>query len=138
MPYITDEQDGLIHHNWPSVLADSSWDSLSYNFDASTLTADQYGLRKIYPGMLLALNPTTRMLNPATAAHVDAGTYQIWPTPFYYNASRGNPIVDVMIRGVLVERYCFGLATAGQTYTYANFGSVPAAVKDELPAVLWK
>lgn len=136
MPYIKGGYTGPIYHwNGVSIFAESDWTPVSYTFDADSIAADTYGVKHIYPGTLAVYNAATYMAERATADHVAAGTYDIFPISAFHNATHGNPTVDCVLRGVLVERYCAGLVGTDGLPTY---GGIPAAVKTRLPAVLWK
>lgn len=138
MPGQTDYSSGLYHWNGASIFADTKWVPESYEFDASTLQADTYGIKRLYPGSLVVLNTTTKRLNPATQAQAaaEAGTYQIWPVGGHYNLTIGNQWVEVVLGGVLVEKYCAGFVVDGEPQ-YTDI-AIPAAVKAALPAVIWR
>jgi hypothetical protein len=97
----------------------------------STVPLDDNCQRFMYPGMIIAENSAGTYYVPynASAAYGTGSDTAVGVLREFWNCTLGDPIVDVIVHGKLLEKHCFVLGGA--------VGTVPAGVKTDLPDIKW-
>ena len=87
--------------------------------------------RFMYPGMIVAQNSAGTYYVPynASAAYGAGSDTAVGVLREFWNCTLGDPIIEPIKHGKLIEAHCFVLG--------GTVGTVPAGVKTDLPDITW-
>lgn len=129
MPHIT----SITHRNDYNVLRDNHYSTLkSRMFDSSYIVADQYGIKTIYAGLVVAVDSSSSKYVPY---HATPGTYgtgcdtAIGVLKERYDLTFADKAVAPVWHATLVEEWCYQYGGA--------IGTIAAAVKASLDDIEW-
>ena len=121
-------------HQWHlTVLRDNHFSRREDRlFDAATyIAANAYGEKIVYAGLIVAVDSTSGKFVPynASAAYGTGSDTAVGVLDEPYDMTYDDYMVEPVWHGVLIEDNC---------YVYGGaLGTVPAAVKTALSAILW-
>lgn len=129
MPHITGP---VGHRAHLEVLAGGLWETkesrvLRYN---SLVPADSQGQRHVYAGMIVAEDSDASYYVPynASAAYGTGSDTAVGVLREYWNATLGDPIIEPIVFGRLIEKHCYVLG--------GTLGTISSGIKSDLGHVI--
>jgi hypothetical protein len=128
MPHYT----SITHRPDYDVLRDNHYSTLkSRMLDSSYIAADQYGIKTVYAGMIVAVDSSTSKYVPysAGASYGTGSDTAVGVLKERYNVTWTDVPVAPFWHGTAIEEFCFVYGGA--------LGTVPSAVKTALDDIEW-